>query len=429
MASDHLLARRLPSSLGLWVGLRQGDYRLLLLVVRIDTTLMVSRSSSSFVVFWLVLCIGLNIANAVCEQCGGYVPGCAGPGDQCILLSGVTDNASALLGTATTAVVVSKLLPNRLIRLLPRAVLDSIKSMVKSPAGTFDCSGKSMEEVFDAALHGHVSTDEALIWCQKEMMRTATKDAALINKIKSTMDTIKHLDVGGGSGSTASDGALLYVWALTDRCARDGDTVVLKSFDEGVPKSSNPGALKLVRPSTMAEFTRRLNLWVMILHATGVVNILITSKFLDEVVYAAFVGGKDWKVVHELFVVYLRAVEDGVGVTLANVYASGGMDVKMKEAEANASTYFRGQRGEPAPSGGAAKKWNCASDGTINRPCISYNLKQDHPASAIDPATGRCKYKHVCDAFVKGADGKRTQCGSADHGRKDCTHPDKEARA
>lgn len=168
---------------------------------------------------------------------------------------------------------------------------------------------------------------------------------------------------------------------------------------------------------------RRLNAWLMILHATGVAHVLMAAKFLDEVVYGALVLGKDWRVVHELLVVYLRAVDDdSATLNLGNVYASGGQDTKLREAEANMLVHFRGQRGGTAP-GNATKRWDCAFDANARRPCISYNLKQDHPASAIDPATGKCKFKHVCDAFITGADGKRTQCGSADHCRKDCNNP------
>jgi hypothetical protein len=165
----------------------------------------------------------------------------------------------------------------------------------------------------------------------------------------------------------------------------------------------------------------------MILCATGVANTLLVTPFLDEVVYSALSGGKDWKIVHELFLIYLKEVEDNDKYNLGNVYATGGQDVKMKEAEVNAAAYFRGQRGEPAKIDTEVKKpWNCAFDANAKRPCISFNLKQDHPPSALD-ANGRCKFKHVCDAFIKGEDGKRTTCGAAGHCRKDCNNPARES--
>jgi hypothetical protein len=117
--------------------------------------------------------------------------------------------------------------------------------------------------------------------------------------------------------------------------------------------------------------------------------------------------------------VYLCTVEEDEGLHLGNVYASGGQDTKMKEAEANALTLFRSARGEPA--GGNAYAWNCPCDTNATGVCTSFNLKKSHPPSSI--VNGKCKYRHVCDKFVIGDDGKRTKCGATDHCRADCTNP------
>ena len=93
-------------------------------------------------------------------------------------------------------------------------------------------------------------------------------------------------------------------------------------------------------------------------------------------------------------------------LSLGNVFASGGQDTKMKEAMAAVAANFRGGQGEPAPKGTTTYAWNCAADGTECKPCISYNLKRDHPFACI--VNGRCKYEHKCDRYVRGADGKRT---------------------
>ena len=82
----------------------------------------------------------------------------------------------------------------------------------------------------------------------------------------------------------------------------------------------------------------------MICHATGICNALIVGKFLEEIVYVMLRKGIDWKVVHEFFLVHLRVVENSPTLTLATVADSGGLDSRMKEAEANAAMYFRTRR-------------------------------------------------------------------------------------
>ena len=42
------------------------------------------------------------------------------------------------------------------------------------------------------------------------------------------------------------------------------------------------------------------------------------------------------------------------------MFASGGQDTKLREAEANAKLYFRHKLGEPAGGAKTPKPWNCA---------------------------------------------------------------------
>ena len=108
---------------------------------------------------WLVvLIVAIRPVGAVdCVHCHGNVPGCTGS-TTCPLMTGVRDNAAALAATATSLVVVSKLLPTKILRALPRTVLDTIKAMVQATPGAFDFSGKEVAEVFDAVVHGSVSS-------------------------------------------------------------------------------------------------------------------------------------------------------------------------------------------------------------------------------------------------------------------------------
>ena len=377
-----------------------------------------------------VLCVMMVVnmcppfAEAVCVHCHGNVDGCTGSAS-CPLMTGIKNNTAALVAAGVAVLTVSKVLPTRIVRALPRSVLDAIRARYNTPSAAFDFTGKDEAEVFEAALHGHVSCDEATIWLQKQLMSATT--GPTIQKIAKTMDTVKQIAGSRGEVSQSLEGAHLYIWALTERCAKDTDSISLQAVEPDGKDAlrANP-QVKVVRPGTMGEFMRRLNIWVMILAATGVANAVLSTQFLDEVVFSLLAAGTDWKVVHELFLIYLKAISDHDNYNLGNVFASGGQDVKMREATANAAANFRGVRGEPAFAFAKAKGWNCACNMSATRTCLSYNLKQDHPTTAIDPETGKCKFKHACDRYIKGADGKRGLCGSTEHTRRECNHPDKE---
>lgn len=299
---------------------------------------------SPLVMLWLgmilMACMHFRLVSAVCLHCLGNVAGCTGTAT-CPLVAGVSDNASALVGAASTLVVVNKLLPTKFMRVLSRSALDTIKALFKATAVGFDFTGKTIAEVFEAAQHGKVTPTEATIHLQKMLMDETTN--AVITKISKTMDVIKELEMSGSLTVEATqgvDGAFLYLWALTHDCIQSGKSTILHASGEGPKSKSKAHSAKLVRPTTAGEFWRRLNIWAMLLHATGAGNALMTTRFLDDVVYSLLARGKDWRVVHELFLVYLMAVEEDDDKNLGNIYNSGGQDTKLKEAEANAEIHF-----------------------------------------------------------------------------------------
>ena len=295
-------------------------------------------------------------------------------------------------------------------------------------ASSFDPSGKTLAAVFQAVCHGYISPDEANIDLQLRML-SATEDAD-ITKIGKTMETINTLKKSGPRTSgSGTEGALLYVYARTEKCMSETEaTVALKMAEEDGENAKGQYSAKLGRPTSMSEFMSRLNVWVMVCHATGVAPVLATTAFLEEVVYGNLRVNKDWKVVHELFLVYLRQVDSTPSLHLTNVYASGGQDSKFKEAETNALKNFRHPRGDPAGDTTTTTKlaWNCASapQDPNGQRCFSFNLKQSHPHGSIK--NGKCIYRHVCDHFLKGPDGKKSTevCGGA-HPRVQCDNKDK----
>ena len=373
-----------------------------------------------FVMFWLVMMLGINFSEGVrCLHCkDNILPGHA-PAD-CPLVVVVAANVVAVAAAAGTAVSVSKLLPLKIMRLFPKTVLDAIKALHNKPSGSFDYDSKNISQVFDAAMHGHTSVEEASVWLQDRLMSASTNIE--VTRISKTMDLLKTMGAERAVAIQDMKGAPQYLWALTHRCVSESDVVRLSdmTMDEAGSKGMHYH-IKMVRPNSYHEFVRRLNFWIMFMHATGIDNCLVATPYVDDVVYVELQKGRDWKVVHELFLIYLSMVTDYEDYNLSNVYASGGQDSKLKEAEQNAKIYFRGRLGEPAPTkSGQAKAWNCAWNRDAKETCTSYNLKRDHPASSIG-ADGLCKYRHVCDKFIKDDQGNRTKCGDPNHVRGDCT--------
>ena len=74
-----------------------------------------------------------------------------------------------------------------------------------------------------------------------------------------------------------------------------------------------------------------LTVWGMLCHAMGLANSLATGAFTLKVVHEQVsLFGLSWQQAHELFLVYLEAVETGTAdstLTIANVYESGGQDM------------------------------------------------------------------------------------------------------
>jgi hypothetical protein len=167
----------------------------------------------------------------------------------------------------------------------------------------------------------------------------------------------------------------------------------------------------------------------LICQATGVGNALLTNAFVLKVVHEQMAfQSLSWQEAHELFLVYLEAVEvsplSGNELTLANVYESGGQDMYRERAAQRAKDNFKVGK-QPPDEGGQQifRKWNGSFTGSA-KPCLTFNLgRKDHPAGALDDR-GCCKFAHKCDHWVsdKGAGGI---CGSTRHKRGDCDNPAK----
>jgi hypothetical protein len=230
-------------------------------------------------------------------------------------------------------------------------------------------------------------------------------------------------------------GAFTFAWAQAGKTVQNqsASLAVAGTSDESASERKVILTAKVVRPRSESEFHHMLTVWSMICHATGLANILTTGAFILLVVHDQVrTLGLTWQQAHELFLVYLEAVETapaGQGLTLANVYMSGGQDTFREQALQRAKTEFGKALCPPCvdpESGGGGGKGIFRGQHTRNgRPCVTFNLgKSDHPANALD-ATGRCKFAHKCDKWVtEQADGtKGGICGSFKHARVNCDNP------
>jgi hypothetical protein len=124
---------------------------------------------SALVLLVVVVAMLAPVGAVTCLHCNGNIPGCTGT-DHCPLVEGVAENVMALTAGAATVMTVAKILPVKVLRVLPRSVLDTIKALYNAPTGTYDFTGKEVGDVFEAAMHGHVSVAEAQVWRQRKML-------------------------------------------------------------------------------------------------------------------------------------------------------------------------------------------------------------------------------------------------------------------
>ena len=191
-------------------------------------------------------------------------------------------------------------------------------------------------------------------------------------------------------------------------------------------------------PKEPAQFFEMLNLWTMVVHATGMANAVVVTTFLQRVVFHPMAEEEmEWHQVYCLFFAYLIEVEREKGCELTNIHARGGAD-RLKTAAARLHREYFGSlfdsrdqtaRG-PGPSSATREltytgKYN--KDSKI--PCRIWNLGQKHTAANLNP-DGSCGYLHRCSAFLKPLEGQRIgrRCLGEHMGGRDgekCTNPDK----
>ena len=412
--------------------------------------------------FTVLLLLGSWIVGAeavTCFACHDACPGCTG-GPSCpyytlpfinqgILGSATGTHDETIPGTnggaartVTHSVLAATLvLPRVIARFMTRGVLDFFKTVARRPrtGATPDVDSMTEAELVAAVRGGSVTPDDAMA---SVLTRISTATQAGAPRLNALASTIGHMTKLGSTSTTVGTGAngellgaFTFAWTLTGRVVQHaGASVAVAGEALGSDTTEGRAILqaKILRPRSQTELSHMLLVWGMICHAMGLAHTLATGTFALKVVYDQMsMFGLTWEQAHELFLVYLEAVETATAecnLTLANVYESGGQDMYREKAITRAKEHFKVKPPQPRPDGGGdggERIFRGQSTPTSSKCCLTFNLGRDkHPQAALDKH-GKCLFAHKCDAWVtEQPDGtKGGICGSTKHGRHQCTNP------
>ena len=399
--------------------------------------------------FCLLLLISYCVHNADAVTCYTCY-------DQCPFITRTTANrailsGAVLAGGAATSVSLLHLLPLRFLRILTRSVLDSLRTVARRPAaGTpVDLTAMNHQELVTAVQTGASSVESGL----REVLdrigaATTSAEVSKLSALQSTMTNVNKQGASLGQVGVLSEqgillGAFTYAYAQAGRIARSSASTVATagviSFTEDSKSDARDTVVqeKIVRPTSEIECCNFFSIWQMICHATGLADVLVTGTFLQDVFFTLISHqGRDWQLGHELFLVYLDALETSADTTttIGNVYLKGSQDTYLNMAMKRVQELYPKHRPgqgifrdfEPPDDkdkGGGKVKFNGAWNTKATTKCITFNLgNKDHPTKCLN-ANGSCKFLHACDHWVSDK-GPRGQCGG-NHPRTKCNNPNK----
>lgn len=394
--------------------------------------------------FMCIMSALITTANAVtCHTCFDQIPGCTG-GDACLLLTTPRANTAVIAGGAGLLTLVN-LLPIKFLRECTRSILDCLKMVANRPVlGTpIDLSAPTtnVEELIGHVQSGRATPGDAAREAVTRLTTATTQiEIARLNGLANFLNNMEKANgvsmMGGVTRGGIALGSFTLVWALSGKITRQSLAIGIAGVVESAAEASSPAVqvvkLSILRPRTLAEFSDMLTIWFMICHSTGVGNILVLGEFVRDVVHDTMLKhNHSWQVAHELFLVYLEAVETSSddSVTIRNIYVNGSQDTFLKRAQDSAAIEYGStnvkKAGEPQKDTDDRKggqKWNGNHNKKATMTCHSFNMGLPHPARSLDEK-GTCKFLHTCDQWVsdKGPGGT---CGG-NHPRFKCKNPNK----
>ena len=395
------------------------------------------------IVIWITMIQGASAVT--CHSCKDSIAGCKG-GASCPLLIRCAANVVALAAGTLGILSVKNLIPTRFTGVFTRAVLDRLTYLASNSHTTlaFDPTGKDPTEIYNAVVNGRLAKTEANT-ALMQMMQAATITDSVRGAISATMNAVHTISVKSVEDGSKNLGLHLFVVAASLKQVASTEHHGSTSLGtEPSSSASNTPNIKLVAPTSEASFHEMLLVFVMICHAVGVSDALVTTAFISKVVHERMRRRNyTWMMAYEIFVVLLCAIDETEddSISMVNITSDGGFDGHADDAEAagriDYGSSFRKLRVEPrdvntprldadgntisASTGN--KAFNGIDTPSANKACISFNRGANHPQKSLRK-DGSCRFKHVCFHWVTGK-GKDGICGSASHAWGACDHADK----
>ena len=251
---------------------------------------LLSPSISSVLLLILVF---LPLCDCVCTQCYGRAEGCSGNPAACPWVTGLASNAAVISAAAGGVLSIVRLLPGKFVQLFPRAVLEGISSLcvrAKLGGGTFDTSGKSGHQIFQAASSGALSKRDAILAIHALIVNTPDSEDG-DRQAKKLESTIKALEVLETSvvDSSHTEGTLLYIlfkvssaFSSSVQCSTSFDLCLDCDSSEGSLKGSSKSfSATLKRPTSSWHCVSVLNAFALCCNALGVATFLTIGPFLE----------------------------------------------------------------------------------------------------------------------------------------------------
>ena len=390
------------------------------------------RPCSSGLLLALVLMSIPVASGVVCSTCKDTITGCKG-GVDCPLLKTPMANAASLdAGTSASAPDLTQLLPPELLCTFTKNVMETLSAVARAPkgGGSVDLSTSSITsatEVVRAAINGFCTWEEAGLELATRL--EAASDATDVTKLSAALTLLKSTSDKAGTVAQAAVqsgmGLYTFIWAKVGAHldAVQSGTVRILAKSSGSSSASDLTA-KVRRPKSEPEFHYMIFIFIRVVAALGV-SLYLLHDFLSKVVFNTLqLLHEDFKVVHELLLIYFRAVETDTtnSLHLGNVFDRGNGDTYLAEARQNAAAFFRPRGGNPQPDDGKEKQkieWNGKSTETSKKPCVAFNLGKPHLQNVLKP-DGCCKFSHTCMQWVADK-GPRGMCGG-NHAKIDCDY-------
>ena len=385
--------------------------------------------------FWCILLGFFSPALGVtCRSCLDGIEGCAG-GPACLFATQTAANLAALAVAGGAAINVVSLLPASYIRHLPTQVLRTLAAIARVPAadGPPDLGAMTLTELQECLASGRCDVSSYKAELSSRLADPATA-AAQVARISAMLLGVQNNSVSVNTRTIDginSYGVLGYLVAVASLIVNSGKRTYSSGATSTTGASSGGGgsSLSIRAPTSGSQFAELLMVWQTLAHAVGAANILATGPFIQQVVWDGISTlGLLWEQAYCLFIIYLEAIEDSLGVLhLANVFAAGAQDTRLRAANKRYSETFcplcDDQDDKDKDRDQGSKKWNKKDSPNANGVCKTYNFRDaEHPKQHLHK-DGTCKFRHVCNQWVTGK-GPSGMC-EGDHPKWGCTNPNK----